>query len=161
MILTDKPMVVLEVANNHQGDIDHGHKIINEFGQVCRDFSEIFDFAIKFQYRHLETFVHPDYRDKEIKYVRRFLDTQLTESEWQSLIKVSRENQFKTMCTPFDEKSVSKVVKDNFDFLKIASASLDDWPLIEEVAKAEMKIIASVGGADLETIKRFYKNTLL
>lgn len=156
MILTDKPMVVLEVANNHQGDIEHGHKIVNEFGHVCRDYNGIFDFAIKFQYRHLETFVHPDYRNEEIKYVRRFLDTQLTESEWQSLIKVSRENQFKTMCTPFDEKSVLKVVKDNFDFLKIASASLDDWPLIEEVAKTEMKIIASVGGADLETIKRFY-----
>ena len=59
------------------------------------------------------------------------------------------------MCTPFDEKSVNKVVKDGFDFLKIASASLDDWPLIEEVGNTDMKIIASVGGSNLETIKRF------
>ncbi len=156
MILNGKPLIVLEVANNHQGDLDHGLKIIKEFSKVCKNFISQFDFAIKFQYRHLDTFVHPDYRDQDIKYVRRFLDTQLSENEWKSLLETSKNNEFKIMCTPFDEKSVNKVVKDGFDFLKIASASLDDWPLIEEVGNTDMKIIASVGGSNLETIKRFY-----
>ena len=45
------------------------------------------------------------------------------------------------MCTPFDEDSVEKVVKDNFDILKIASASMDDWPLLETVVKTSFVII--------------------
>lgn len=156
MILTDKPLVVLEMANNHQGNVDHGKKIIESFADVCKGFDDFFEFVIKFQYRNLETFVHKQYRDSDIKYVRRFLDTELTQIEWQDLINHSRVSGFKTMCTPFDEISVQKVVKDKFDYLKIASASIDDWPLIEEISKTKMKIVASVGGASIEKIKRFY-----
>lgn len=156
MIVENKPLIVLEIANNHQGDLDHGLDILHTYYDVCKKFLDSFDFVVKFQYRNLETFIHPDYVDSELKYVRRFLDTQLSDDEWQLLINEAKKIGFKTMCTPFDEISVLKVVEDKFDFLKIASASLDDWPLIEEVSKTDLQIIASVGGSDIETIKRFY-----
>ena len=35
-------------------------------------------------------------------------------------------NKFKLVCTPFDEISVANVIKDNFDYLKIASCSATD-----------------------------------
>ena len=61
------------------------------------------------------------------------------------------------MCTPFDEISVNKVIDHNYDILKIASASITDWPLIEEISKHKNQtIIASVGGASLNEINRFY-----
>ncbi len=154
--MDDKPLVVLEIANNHQGDLEHGKKIVKGFGDVCENFNKNFEFIIKFQYRDLKTFIHPEYVKSDLKYVRRFLDTQLTNEEWLDLITTSRTSGFKLMCTPFDEKSVTKVVDDGFDILKIASASFDDWPLLEEVVKTDMPIIASVGGASEEKIKRFY-----
>ena len=152
----EKPFIVLEMANNHNGDIEHGLEIVKNFSDVCKRYSHKFEFAIKFQYRNLENFIHKDFVDQDIKYVRRFLDTQLTEEEWKSLLDFSKLNNFKLMCTPFDEDSVEKVVKDNFDILKIASASMDDWPLLETVVKTNLPIIASVGGASIEKIKRFY-----
>ena len=61
-----------------------------------------------------------------------------------------------TMCTPFDELSVKKVIDHGYDILKIASASMDDWPLIEQIGKSEAKnIIFSVGGSELNSIKKF------
>ena len=62
-----------------------------------------------------------------------------------------------TMCTPFDELSVKKVIDHGYDILKIASASMDDWPLIEQIGKSEAKnIIFSVGGSELNSIKKIY-----
>ena len=154
---SSNPLVVLEVANNHQGDLEHGLKIINEFGNISDNYSNDFTFAFKFQYRKLKTFIHKDSLDSEIKYVKRFLETKLEQDEWKALIKRVQELNFLTMCTPFDEESVDRVIQDNFQILKLASASIDDWPLIEKIGKSSHNnIIASVGGASIEKIKRFY-----
>ena len=45
-----KPLLVLEMANNHQGDIEHGKRIIDEFYEVCKDFTNYINIAFKFQY---------------------------------------------------------------------------------------------------------------
>ncbi len=154
---SSNPLIVLEVANNHQGDVEHGLKIIQEFSSISKNFSNDFNFAIKFQYRDLDTFIHKDYIDSDIKYVRRFLETKLKLEEWKTLIDKVRQENLLTMCTPFDEVSVDNVVKDKFEILKIASASIDDWPLIEKIGKSSHEnIIASVGGASIEKIKRLY-----
>tara|TARA_Y100000741_G_scaffold365233_1_gene361138 strand:+ start:34167 stop:35693 length:1527 start_codon:yes stop_codon:yes gene_type:complete len=153
----DKPLIVLELANNHQGDIAHGLNIIEQFGTASKKYFDEFNFALKFQYRNLDTFIHKDYVDSDIKYVKRFLETKLEPDEWIALIDKVKELSLYTMCTPFDEPSVDKVIEDNFDILKIASASLDDWPLIEKIGQSSHEnIIASVGGASLDKIKRFY-----
>ena len=52
-------LVILELANNHMGKVEHGLKVIRAFGDVIRDFSD-FRFAFKFQYRDLDTFIHRD-----------------------------------------------------------------------------------------------------
>ena len=57
------------------------------------------------------------------------------------------------ICTPFDEQSIERVVDDNFDILKIASAYIDDWPLLEKISEQNIDVIASVGGASVEKIK--------
>ena len=152
---SSNPLIVLEVANNH-GDVEHGLKIIQEFSSISKNFSNDFNFAIKFQYRDLDTFIHKDYIDSDIKYVRRFLETKLKLEEWKTLIDKVRQENLLTMCTPFDEVSVDNVVKDKFEILKIASASIDDWPLIEKIGKSSHEnIIASVGGASIEKIKDY------
>jgi N-acetylneuraminate synthase len=151
----NKPLIILEMANNHMGDLSHAKKIINNYYNLTKKFKNQIDFAIKFQFRDIKTYIHEDYLDKkDDKYVSRFFETQLTDNEWKKIISFSK-TKFITICTPFDEISVKKIVKFKFDFLKIASCSMDEWPLIEAIAKIakKKKIIASLGGGDENSIR--------
>tara|TARA_Y100001936_G_scaffold240400_1_gene274815 strand:+ start:34894 stop:36402 length:1509 start_codon:yes stop_codon:yes gene_type:complete len=154
-------LFVLEMANNHMGDIAHGLEIIRKFGAVCQKFPE-FNFAFKLQYRDLDTFIHPSMQGRDdIKYIKRFSETRLTREEFDQLVSEMRNNGFLTMATPFDEASVSIIEEQKLDIIKIASCSCRDWPLLERVVETEMPIIASTAGASLEDIDRvvsFYEH---
>ena len=70
------PLFVFEMANNHDGALEHGVEIVKAIRKVCDDFD--FRFAFKLQFRELDSFIHPDYRDRaDYKYVKRFTETQL------------------------------------------------------------------------------------
>src|SRR3989338_10320048 len=121
-IIDKKPLFIFEMANNHMGDVEHGLKIIREVHKVSKNFD--FNFAFKLKYRNLDTFIHPDYKDRmDLKYVKRFSETKLTEEEFLVLKKEAEKLGFVTMCTPFDEVSVDLVAKHNYDVLKVASCS--------------------------------------
>ena len=151
-----KPLLVLEMANNHQGDIEHGKRIIDEFYEVCKDFTNYINIAFKFQYRDLDNLIHKNYKTSNLKYIKRFSETKLNIDQWSELLDYTKSKGFYLICTPFDEQSVDRVINDNFDILKIASAYIDDWPLLEKISEQNIDVIASVGGASVEKIKRFY-----
>ena len=71
--------IILEMANNHMGDVDHGLKLISELARVTADFE--FDFFVKYQFRDLETLIHDEHKGSDLKYIRRFEETVLTEHE--------------------------------------------------------------------------------
>ncbi len=154
------PLVVLEMANNHMGDVAHGKAIIRACYDVAKQYP--FYFAFKFQMRHIPTFIHADYQKRDdIPYVKRFHETKLSKHEFAQLKKEASKLGFVTICTPFDERSVDAVEELKFDILKIASASAADWPLLERVAKTDLPLIVSVGGSSLEDIDRivsFFKH---
>lgn len=144
-----KPLFILEMANNHMGSLEHGLKLVAAFAEVCRPFP--FHFAFKLQYRHLDSFIHPDYQGRsDLKYVKRFQETRLTREAFKTLVAHIRACGFLAVCTPFDETSVGWVEEDGFDILKIASCSLTDWPLLERVAKTALPVIASTATASTE-----------
>lgn len=147
-------LFVLEMANNHMGDVSHGVEVIRQFGKVCREFPE-FSFAFKLQYRDLDTFIHPAMRGRDdVKYVKRFSETKLTRADFDRLVSEMRANGFLTMSTPFDEPSVDVIEEQQLDIIKIASCSFTDWPLLERVVASDKPIIASTAGASLEDIDR-------
>lgn len=150
------PLFVFDLANNHMGDVEHGLKIIREVHEVCEDFSASgWNFAFKFQYRNLDTFIHPDYKDRmDLKYIKRFSETRLNEGEFLILKNEVEKLGFISICTPFDEESVEAVVKHGYDIVKIASASFTDWPLLEKITQTDKPIIASTGGVKLEDIDK-------
>ena len=99
----NEKLVILEMANNHMGDVEHGIDTIKAFAPLAKDFREDFNFAFKFQFRDLDTFIRPDYRDKlDHKYVKRFLETQLSREQFETLKKTAEGAGFRTMCTAFD-----------------------------------------------------------
>lgn len=151
----DKPLVILEMANNHMGDINHAKKIINEYFDLTKNFNKIINFAIKFQFRDLKSYIHKDFLDGyKDKYVSRFLETQFNAQEWKQLIGYAK-SKFITICTPFDEVSLNKIIQFKFDYIKVASCSMDEWPLLEHISRfaKNKKIIVSLGGGDETSIR--------
>jgi N-acetylneuraminate synthase len=151
-------LVVFELANNHQGSMGHAGYIIEKLGQVSRDFG--INAAVKFQYRDLDTFIHPDYRNRtDVKHIPRFLSTRLSPEAFLELISMVREQGMRTMCTPFDERSVDVCVEHGIEILKVASCSAMDWPLLEVVSAANKPVIVSTGGttySDMDKIYNFF-----
>lgn len=147
-------LFVLEMANNHMGDIGHGISLIRAFGAVCKKYPQ-FKFAFKLQYRDLDTFIHPDLKDRmDIKYIKRFAETRLSRERFDILIAEIRANGFLTMATSFDEISFDLIEDQNLDIIKIASCSFTDWPVLERAASIDKPIIASIAGASLDEIDR-------
>ena len=159
-----KTVVILEMANNHMGSVNHAKKIIKKYSHVTKEFSKKIDFVLKFQYRDSKIFIHKKYINSEDKFIKRFKSTFFSENEWKEIINFSKKY-FKLACTPFDEASVDKVFKEKFDYVKIASCSVTDWPLIEYInekyKKKEKKIIASLGGlteSEILKVASYFKN---
>jgi len=141
-------LFVFELANNHMGDVEHGLRVIDEIAEAAKGFD--FAFAFKLQYRDLDTFIHPDFANRmDIKYIKRFSDTRLDRAQIRRLVDGIKRHGFLTMCTPFDETSVDRIVEDGFDILKIASCSFTDWPLLERIVETNLPIIGSTAGIEL------------
>ncbi|MBQ4315493.1 MAG: N-acetylneuraminate synthase family protein, partial [Lentisphaeria bacterium] len=127
-------LIIFEMANNHFGDVEHGKKLIRKYADIAAKFPQ-FRCAIKFQYRDIPTFIHPEYKERfDLKYIKRFSETALPEAAFVEMKEYADSCGLLTACTPFDEVSVDRVVKHTFDFLKIASCSFTDWPLLEKAA---------------------------
>ncbi len=147
-----KNLFVLEIANNHMGDLSHGIDLIKSFSFLRQKYKN-FKFAFKLQYRDLDTFIHPDFKNRlDIKYIKRFLETRLSKNEFDQLVSEIKVNGFMTMATCFDEISFDLFKEQNLDILKIASCSLTDWPLLEKAVLIDKPIIVSTAGATIEDI---------
>lgn len=144
-------LFVFEMANNHQGSIDHGLKIIQAMGKITRQYG--LKAAVKFQYRDLENLIHPNflYRD-DVKHVPRFRSTRLTKMQSYTMMTAVHDEGMLAMCTPFDEPSVGDILDHGYDILKVASCSANDWLLLEAIAAAHKPVICSTAGKTLDDI---------
>ena len=147
-------LFIFEMANNHMGSVAHGRRIIDEFSSLAKQFD--INAAIKFQFRQLQTFIHPDYIDSDLKYVKRFRETELTKENYHGLARHAKSCGLKTVATPFDNDSIAWLEDLDISVVKIASCSIDDWPLLEEVATLNKRLIVSTAGADLGVLHRVY-----
>lgn len=150
---TGKPLFILEMANNHMGSVEHGIRIVKEMAEAVKGFD--FHFGIKLQYRHIESFIHPDYAARtDLKFVKRFSETALSWDQFRKLKDAITANGFLSVCTPWDEISAEKIAEHGFDIIKVPSCYLTDWPLLEAIGKTTMPVIISVAGESLTEIDR-------
>lgn len=144
-------LFVLDLANNHFGNYEYAKKIIFKFSKIVK--KNKLKATIKFQFRDLNTFIHPSQaKNENNKYVKRFSSTRMSNENFLRLSKYVKSNGMLTSCTPFDENSVTLIEKMKFDFLKIASVSANDWSLLERVRNNNIPKIISTGGKDLDQI---------
>lgn len=63
-------LFVLELANNHWGNLERGIKIIEDFAKIIR-FNNI-RASIKLQFRDVDSFIHKDFRTRDdIRYIKK------------------------------------------------------------------------------------------
>ncbi len=150
-----KDLFIFEMANSHQGSIEHGIDIVRAMGKIARKYN--IKAAVKLQYRNLDNFIHPDYIGKtDVKHVQRFLSTRLTYDQFNQIIRAIREEGLITMVTPFDEDGVDWCMDQGIDILKVASCSSLDWPLLEKLQQTGKPLVISTGGKLLSDIDKIY-----
>ncbi len=152
-------LFVLELANNHWGNVDRGLKIIRDHAAIVR-YNNV-KAAIKLQFRDVEEFIHQEFKgSSELRYIKKTEDTQLSKADFARMVEEIRYLSCIPMATPFDEASVDLCIEFDMPFIKIASSDMNDWVLIEKVASTRRPTIVSTGGAsekDLDDLVRFYE----
>jgi N-acetylneuraminate synthase len=149
-------LFVLELANNHQGCVERGLRIVTDFSRIVR-FNNV-KAAIKLQFRDVDAFVHRDFRNRtDIRYIQRTLDTRLSKADYATLTAAIRQAGCIPMATPFDERSVDLCAELGVEILKIASSDINDWILIEKIATTKKPVIVSTGGSSLKDVDDLVK----
>ncbi len=149
-------LFVLEMTNNHLGNLERGLRIVDAFSKVVSDHG--MKSAIKLQFRDVDTFVQKDFEQrKDIYYVRRVKETKLSHDEFATLVRAIQDAGCIALSTPFDNASVDKCVEFGMPIIKVASSSSNDWTLLEKIASTNKPVIVSVGGAPLEDTDRMVK----
>lgn len=152
-IFTD--LFIFEMANSHQGSVEHGIDIIKEMAKIARKHN--IKAAVKLQYRNLDTFIHPEYKDRtDVNHIPRFMSTRLNYEQFTLLVNAIHEEGLIAMSTPFDEDGVEWCMDQGIDIIKVASCSALDWPLLTKIAYTRKPVIISTGGKSLSDIDKLY-----
>lgn len=142
-------LFVLEMANNHLGSVERGLKIIADFSKIVR-FNNV-RATIKLQIRDVDSFIHKDFRSRaDIRYIKKTIDTQLPKEALATFVEAIIQAGCIPSATPFDEASVDLCEELNLPLIKLASSDINDWFLIERLAKTKKPVIASSGGSSLK-----------
>jgi sialic acid synthase SpsE len=153
-------LFVLEMANNHLGSLERGLKIIDAFSKIVR-FNNV-RATIKLQFRDVENFIHKDFRNRnDIRYIKKTIDTRLSKEDLSTLVDAIRQSGCIPSATPFDEASVDLCEEFDLPVIKLASSDVNDWFLIERIAKTKKPVLASSGGSsikDLDDLVTFFDN---
>lgn len=156
--LQNKPLIIAEVGQNHQGNV----KIAAEY---IKQFSKLGAFAIKFQTRENKTLFSKEAYNRVYNSENAFAEIygkhreklELKVKDLIKLKKICRTYKVKFMSTPFDKTSLKLLINVGVDLIKIASFDLGNLSLIENIAKSKIPTILSTGGGKPEHIKESVK----
>jgi N-acetylneuraminate synthase len=148
-------LFIFEMANSHQGSVEHGIDIIKAMSRITRKYNV--KAAVKLQFRNLDTFIHPDYKDRtDVKHIPRFMGTRLDYDQFNQLVEAIHDEDMIAISTPFDEDGVDWCMDMGIDIIKVASCSAMDWPLLTKIVFTHKPVIISTGGKTLSGIDKLY-----
>ena len=146
--------IIAEIGINHQGNIDIAKKLISQAKDAGAD-------AVKFQKRSIsriltEEGLNMPYNNRNSfgkTYGEHKRKLELTKNEFEELQYFSKNNQIDFSASGWDEESIDFLVNLNIPFIKMASADLSNFPLLEYTAKKGKPIILSTGMADMILVR--------
>ena len=159
----NKPYIIAELGSNHNGDMSLAKKLIIEAKESGAD-------CVKFQSWSKETifskqvydknfFLSDDYRDRDDFTLEEIVDEySISEEELLKMKNFADEVGIDCTSTPFSKNEVDFLV-DKLDtpFLKVASMDLNNYPLLEYMAKKQRPIVLSTGLSEFYEIDQAVK----
>jgi len=148
---------LLEMANNHQGDVQHGINIVQAMAGVCRQ--RDIQGGIKLQFRRCDVYLHPGYREARLPkasnpLATRFLSTKMSYEQYYEIVSCIREEGMIPFSTPWDEPTVEWCDRMDLPVIKVASCFASDLPLLREIAQTRRPVVCSIGGASNYEVDR-------
>ncbi|PKN07743.1 MAG: N-acylneuraminate-9-phosphate synthase [Deltaproteobacteria bacterium HGW-Deltaproteobacteria-8] len=160
--------IVAEVGNNHQGEMDHARRMVEEAARAGVQ-------AVKFQKRHLESLLTRTGREAPYCGVNSFgptygahrLALELDAQQMGELKLLAESLGLVFFASAWDEVSLDEMLALDVEILKVCSADLVNVPLMRRVAETRLPIILSTGMSSLDEIDaavaliRTYHNELV
>ena len=156
----NKTFIIAEAGINHNGSLLKAKKLIKIAKQCGAD-------AIKFQNFKTEKLIKknvkkPSYQNKNLKNKKltqynMLKKVELNFEETKKLINYCKKLNIEFISTPYDDESLSKLIKLNVTTIKIASTDLTNISFIKKIAKSKKNIILSTGMSYLHEIKQAVK----
>ncbi len=137
------PYIIAEIGLNHNGDLTTA---LEQVKQAAKNGAH----CAKFQLYNPELFIYSDAAlgDGEPGSLQDFFrQFTLSESDWKILAAETRKMGLDFLCSVFDEKSLEFYMSLSPSFIKIASADIDNEPLLRSVNKTGLPILLSTGTA--------------
>lgn len=145
--------IVGEIGINHNGDLEIAKQLIDVAKWAGVD-------AVKFQKRTPELCVPEDQKSKMretpwgyISYLDYRYKVEFSKEDYQEIDRYAKEKGMNWFASPWDEKSVDFLEDFSPICYKIASASLTDQVLLEQLKSTGRPIILSTGMSTVEEIK--------
>ena len=160
-LLNSKPnytYFISEIGLNHNGSVEIAKNLITEAKNAGSD-------AVKFQKRDVKNLATNKILDSEDKRFPEFGSTyreirefiEFNKEEYLELREYSKKIGIDFICTAFDINSYKFLMNIEIDFLKIASHSVTNLPLIHHVANNKTPAIVSTGMSELEDIDHVHR----
>ena len=154
LLIEDKPFIIAEVGQNHQGDLELAREYIKVFANAGAD-------AVKFQTRNNKYLFSEEAYLAPYGSENAFAETYGAHREKLELnpdfLPILKEDCMKYgvkfMSTPFDEPSLEILKQLDADIIKIASFDLGNLPLINRISKLGKPVVISVGGGKIDQIR--------
>lgn len=159
-VSNNKTVVIAEAGVNHLGRLDYAERLIKAASRSGAD-------IIKFQTYKAEKLTTKNaprfwsWEGEKIKDGSQYdsysnLDS-FGKEEYTKLIKMCEKNRIEFMSTPFDEESVDMLISIGMKGFKIASCDINNFPLLEYIARKKKPILLSTGASNLSEIKKAVK----
>ncbi|MBA4357185.1 MAG: N-acylneuraminate-9-phosphate synthase [Desulfovibrio sp.] len=145
--------IVAEVGNNHQGDMGHARRMIEEAAKAGVQ-------AVKFQKRHMESLLTRVGREAPYcgpnsfgpTYGAHRLALELDVAQMAELKALTESLGLVFFASAWDEVSLDEMLGLDVELLKVCSADLVNVPLLRRVAATRLPVILSTGMSSLEDI---------
>ena len=147
------PYIIAEIGVNHEGSVSVAKKMIKQAKSIGLD-------AVKFQTYKAENLViknSPAYWDikkektnTQFKLFKKY--DKLNKKDYIKLYQYCKKINIDFLSTPFDIETVSWL-KNLMPAIKIASADINNYPLLKAVGLTKKKVLLSTGASNLKEIK--------
>lgn len=146
--------VIAEIGNNHQGDLE----ICKQMIKAAKDAGAS---AVKLQKRDNKALFTKSFYDQPYESPNAFAETygkhrealELSDDDFVQAFKYAKELDIIFFASPWDVRSADFLHELGVKLFKIASADITNTPLLRHVAKFNLPMIISTGGATIERVQ--------